>query len=159
MTKSEKAEIISRLTEEFSSSEAIVVSDFKGLTVHNLEELRDLARQSDVKVMVVKNTLASIALNNSNKSGMTIKGTNVFLWGKEQLNVCKVCAKYAEKHELFNIKTSFIDGEVASVEKVVALSKLPSKDELLAMLLQVWNAPIRNFTIGLGALRDKKSSL
>ena len=51
-----------------------------------------------------------------------------------------------------------MDGEVASLSKIVALSKLPSRDELIAMLLQVWNAPIQNFTIGVNALKEKKSA-
>ncbi|TEY13249.1 50S ribosomal protein L10, partial [Campylobacter sp. CH185] len=51
-----------------------------------------------------------------------------------------------------------IEGEVADVAKVKALAKMPSRNELLAMLLQVWNAPITNFTIGLNALKNKKES-
>ncbi|MCW1375650.1 hypothetical protein OLQ29_01235, partial [Campylobacter jejuni] len=47
--------------------------------------------------------------------------------------------------------------EVADVAKVKALAKMPSRNELLAMLLQVWNAPITNFTIGLNALKIKKN--
>ena len=87
---------------------------------------------------------------------MTLKDTNIFIWG-DQLSATKVAAKFEETNsELFKIKTAHIDGEVASVEKVKALSKMPSRDELLAMLLQVWNAPIQNFTIGLNALKEKK---
>ncbi|MCW1541459.1 50S ribosomal protein L10, partial [Campylobacter jejuni] len=54
------------------------------------------------------------------------------------------------------IKTAHIEGEVADVAKVKALAKMPSRNELLAMLLQVWNAPITNFTIGLNALKKKR---
>ena len=67
-----------------------------------------------------------------------------------------IISNLSRKNEFFKLKTAFIDGEVASVEKVVALSKMPSRDELIAMLLQVWNAPIQNFTIGLNALKEKK---
>ena len=146
MTRDEKAKILAELKDEFASSEAIVVSDFKGLSVKQLEVLRN---------KIIKNTLANIALKNAEKEGMSFKDTNIFLWG-DQLSVCKVAAKFEEKNEFFKLKTAFIDGEVASVEKVVALSKMPSRDELIAMLLQVWNAPIQNFTIGLNALKEKK---
>ena len=155
MTRDEKSQIVAELSEAFKNSEAIVISDFKGLDVKKLEELRNSARELDVKVRVIKNTLAAIALKNAEKDGMSFKDTNIFLWG-DQLSVCKVAAKFEEKNEFFKLKTAFIDGEVASVEKVVALSKMPSRDELIAMLLQVWNAPIQNFTIGLNALKEKK---
>lgn len=155
MTRDEKSALIASLTENFKSCDAIVICDFKGLTVKQIEELRNSARDSEVKVQVVKNTLANIALNEAGKTGLELKDTNIFLWG-EQLSVCKVADKFEEKNNLFKIKTAYIDGEVASIDKVKALAKMPSRDELIAMLLQVWNAPIQNFTIGLNALKEKK---
>lgn len=156
MTRSEKSEIIAKLEAEFKDNEAIIVCDYRGLNVKKLEVLRNAAREQNVKVQVVKNTLANIALKNADKDGMALKDTNIFIWG-DQLSATKVAAKFEETNsELFKIKTAHIDGEVASVEKVKALSKMPSRDELIAMLLQVWNAPIQNFTIGLNALKEKK---
>lgn len=156
MTRSEKSEIIAKLEAEFKENEAIIVCDYRGLNVKKLEVLRNTAREQNVKVQVVKNTLANIALKNADKDGMALKDTNIFIWG-DQLSATKVAAKFEETNsELFKIKTAHIDGEVASVEKVKALSKMPSRDELIAMLLQVWNAPIQNFTIGLNALKEKK---
>lgn len=156
MTRSEKSEIIAKLEAEFKENEAIIVCDYRGLNVKKLEVLRNAARGQNVKVQVVKNTLANIALKNADKDGMALKDTNIFIWG-DQLSATKVAAKFEETNsELFKIKTAHIDGEVASVEKVKALSKMPSRDELIAMLLQVWNAPIQNFTIGLNALKEKK---
>jgi len=156
LTRQEKVEIVTSLTEEFKSSEAVVVCDYKGLNVKALEALRLSAKDADVKVRVIKNTLASIALNNAEMSGLTLKDTNIFVWGADQLAVTKVAAKFAEKTDLFVIKSAFIEGSIADAAKVEALSKMPSRDELIGMLLQVWNAPITNFTIGLDALRAKK---
>lgn len=157
MTREEKAKIISQLQDEFSGDMAIVVADFKGLTTKKLEALRDAARAADVKVQIIKNTLASIALKNSNKDGIALKDTNIFIWSGDALSVSKVAAKFAEANaEFFKLKAAHIDGEVVDATKVVALSKLPSKDELIAMLLQVWNAPLQNFVIGLNALKEKK---
>ena len=156
MTRNEKSEIISKLETEFKENEAIIVCDYRGLSTKKLEALRDAARVLNVKVQIVKNTLANIALNNIEKSGMVLKDTNIFIWG-DQLSATKVAAKFDDPNsELFKLNTAHIDGEVASVEKVKALSKMPSRNELLAMLLQVWNAPIQNFTIGLNALKDQK---
>ena len=158
MTRSEKVEIISKLEEGFKASEAVLVCDYKGISTKKLEELRNNARENEVKVQIVKNTLANIALNNSGKTGLTLKDTNIYLWGNDQLSVSKVAAKFEENNPNFKIKAAHIDGEVADVAKVKALAKMPSRNELLAMLLQVWNAPITNFTIGLNALKEKKES-
>jgi len=148
MTRDEKSKIVAELGEAFKASEAIVISDFKGLSVKQLEDLRNSAREAGVKVRVIKN---------AEKNGLSFKDTNIFLWG-EQLSVCKVAAKFEEKNEIFKLKTAHIDGEVAGIDKVRVLSKMPSRDELIAMLLQVWNAPIQNFTIGLNALKQKKEA-
>ncbi|MCH5336874.1 MAG: 50S ribosomal protein L10 [Campylobacter sp.] len=158
MTRSEKTQIVAKLEEGFKASEAIVVCNYKGLSTKKLEELRNNARENNVKVQIIKNTLARIALENSDKKGLELKDTNIYLWGEDQLSVSKVAAKFEEDNELFQIKTAIIEGEVSDVTKVKALAKMPSRNELLAMLLQVWNAPITNFVIGLNALKNKKES-
>lgn len=158
MTRSEKVEVVAKLEESFKASEAIVVCNYKGLSTKKLEELRNNARENGVEVKIIKNTLANIALNNSGKTGLVLKDTNIYLWGEDQLSVTKVAAKFEENNDLFQIKTAFIDGEVADIAKVKTLAKMPSRNELLAMLLQVWNAPITNFTIGLNALKNKKET-
>ena len=158
MTRNEKVQIVGEIEKGFKESEAILVCNYKGLSTKKLEELRENARQNDVKVQIIKNTLASIALKNAGKNGLELKDTNIYLWGADQLNVSKVASKFEDDNELFNIKSAFIDGEVADVAKVKALAKMPSRNELLAMLLQVWNAPLQNFVIGLNALKAKKES-
>lgn len=92
MTRSEKVEIIAKLEEGFKASEAIVVCNYRGLSTKKLEELRNNARENNVKVQIVKNTLANIALNNSGKTGLVLKDTNIYLWGEDQLGVSKVAA-------------------------------------------------------------------
>ncbi|MBT0878506.1 MULTISPECIES: 50S ribosomal protein L10 [unclassified Campylobacter] len=156
MTRNQKEELIARLSDEFTTNNAVVVCNYKGIITKQLEVLRDSARVANVKVEVIKNTLASIALEKSGKNGLTLKDTNIYLWGEDALAVTKVAAKFAEKNNAFEVKFGHIDGEVADANKITALSKMPSREELLAMLLQVWNAPIQNFTIGLNALKEKK---
>lgn len=155
MTRQEKASIIESLTSEFSASQAIVVADYKGLTVANLEELRNVSRAQDVKVKVVKNTLAAIALKNSKIEGIELKDTNIVLWGQDQLSLAKIVDKFSTNNENFTVKSGFMDGSVVDAAHIVALSKLPSKDELIGMLLSVWAGPARMFATGLDALRKK----
>ena len=101
MTRSEKVEVIAKLEESFKASEAIVVCNYKGLSTKKLEELRNNARENGVEVKIIKNTLANIALNNSGKTGLVLKDTNIYLWGEDQLSVTKVAAKFEENNDLF----------------------------------------------------------
>lgn len=156
MTRNEKVQVVENLTSEFKAAETVIVADYKGLKVSELEGLRKLARENEASVQVVKNTLASIALENAEKSGLELKNTNVLIWGVDPINTSKAVSKFAESNKAFTIKSAFIEGEVAGVEKVEAFAKLPNREELLGMLASVWMAPVRNFTIGLDQLRIQK---
>ncbi|KFN40606.1 MAG: 50S ribosomal protein L10 [Sulfuricurvum sp. MLSB] len=156
MNKTQKAEIVSTLTEEFKSAKAVVMCDYRGLTVSDLESLRKIARAKEAKVQVVKNTLATIALGNAGMSGIDIKDTNIFVWGADAIAASKVAVDFGKDNEKFAIRTAYIDGEAADEKKVRAFATLPGREELLGMLASVWMGPVRNFTIGLDALKRKK---
>ncbi len=157
MTRTQKAELIDYLTSEFKESQAIVVCDYRGLSVPELENLRTKAKESELKVRVVKNKLASIALKSIGADGVELKDTNLLVWGVDQISVAKTVFDYAKTNkEKFVIKSGFVEGEACGVDKLEALSKLPSRDELIGMLLSVWTAPVRNFVTGLDNLRAKK---
>ncbi|MGD9970683.1 MAG: 50S ribosomal protein L10 [Sulfuricurvum sp.] len=156
MNKTQKAEIVNALTEEFKTANAVIMCDYRGLTVANLEALRRMARAKDAKVQVVKNTLATIALKNADMNGIDIKDTNIFVWAPDAIAASKVAADFAKDNEKFAIRTAYIDGEPADENKVRAFATLPGREELLGMLASVWMGPVRNFTIGLDALKRKK---
>jgi large subunit ribosomal protein L10 len=156
MLKAKKAEVIEQLTNDFANTTAVVICDYKGLTVSELEELRKAARAKDTKVQVVKNTLATIALKNAGMEGVEIKDTNIFVWSDDVIAAAKVAADFAKKSDKFVIKAGYLDKEPADVAKIEAFAKLPGHEELLGMLAATWMAPLTNFTIGLDALRKKK---
>lgn len=156
MNKSQKSEIVNALTTEFKSSAAVIMCDYRGLVVSELEALRKIAREKDSKVQVVKNTLATIALNNAEMSGIEIKDTNIFVWGPDAIAASKTAVDFAKANDKFVIRTAYIDGQAADETKVRAFATLPGREELLGMLASVWMGPVRNFTIGLDALKRKK---
>ncbi len=158
MTKTQKADIIKVLSEEFRAAQTVVFCEYKGLTVSALENLRKEARAKEVKVQVVKNTLATIALTNVELTGVVLKDTNILVWGEDSIATSKVVSDFAKKNEKFVIKSAYIDREASNADKVEAFAKLPSREQLLAMLAATWMAPITNFTIGLDALRQKKEA-
>jgi large subunit ribosomal protein L10 len=155
MLKSRKAELIAQLTTEFTDTAAVVICDYKGLTVVELEELRANARTKDTSVQVIKNTLATIALKNADMSGIEISDTNIFIWSNDVISASKVAADFAKSNKKFVIKAGYLDKEPADVAKIDAFAKLPGRDELLGMLAATWMAPITNMAVGIDALRKK----
>jgi large subunit ribosomal protein L10 len=156
MTKAQKAEVIDFLTSSFKETEAIAVCDYKGLTVKELEELREKVREIGGHTQVVKNTLANIALKNAGKEGYDLNETNILIWGEDQLMIAKTVAKFAKDNdELFAIRKAYLDGEFKEAADLIALSKLPGREELLGMLLSVWTAPLRGMVTGLDNLSKK----
>jgi large subunit ribosomal protein L10 len=156
MLKSKKVEVIEQLSNAFADASAVIICDYKGLSVSELEELRTAARAKETSVQVVKNTLAALALEKSGMSGLELKDTNILLWSNDAIAASKVAMDFAKKNEKFAVKAGYLDKEVADSAKIDAFSKLPGREELLGMLASVWMGPVRNFTIGLDALRRKK---
>ena len=156
MLKSKKAEVIAQLATAFENTTAVVICDYKGLTVEELETLRKSARAKDTSVQVVKNTLATIALKNAGMEGVEIKDTNIFVWSDDVINAAKIAADFAKDNDKFVIKAGYLDGEAADVAKIEAFAKLPGREELLGMLAATWMAPITNMAIGIDALRKQK---
>jgi large subunit ribosomal protein L10 len=159
MLKSRKAELIAELSESFEGKAAVIVCDYKGLTVTQLETLRRSARAKDVKVQVIKNSLATVALGNAKMTGLELKNTNIFVWSEDVVAAAKVADDFANdkaNEGKFVIKAGYLDSEVADLSKIEAFAKLPGREELLGMLAATWMAPVANFTIGLDALRKKK---
>jgi large subunit ribosomal protein L10 len=156
MTREEKELIVGTLTEEFKTAKAIIVCDYKGMKCEQLETVRALALESGTKVRIVKNTLSKIALKNAGTDEMDIVDTNLIVWGEDQISACKVADKAAEYFkEKFVIKSGLIEGKTAELSDIAAMAKLPSRDELIGMLLSVWTAPARNMVTGLDNLGKK----
>ncbi len=156
MTKTQKAELLDQLKASFTDTAAVVICDYKGLTVSELEALRGAAKAKDTSVQVVKNTLATIALESAGMTGVEIKDTNIFVWSDDVISASKVAADFAKDNDKFVIKAGYLDGEAADTSKIEAFAKLPGREELLGMLAATWMAPVANFTIGLDALRKQK---
>jgi len=153
MTRSQKVELVQSLTKEFAAANGVVVADYKGMTVAELEALRNLAKNSEVKVRVLNNRLSMIALENAEKPGIDLTGTNIALWGEDLVAVAKVATQAAkESNDKLVLKAGHIEGEVVTVAQIDTYAKLPGKEELLGMLLSTWSAPARNMAYLLNAV-------
>lgn len=157
MTKQEKIEVVESLKSDFSSATAIVVCDYRGLKVKQLEELRNKSKEQNIKVQVIKNTLAKIAMDQAGLPESQLKDTNIFIWGEDQIALSKIVCKFAsDNKDHFALKFGYYDREIVDVKHIEAISKLPSKEELIGMLLSVWTGPARYFVTALDNLKKQK---
>jgi len=156
MTRREKEELVKELSDAFSEANCIVICDFKGMTVKEMEGFRKIGFEAGLGARVVKNTLAELALKNAGIEGVELRETNMAIWGEDPIATAKAVAKYAKENDKFVIKGGVIDKEAVDAAKIIEYSKLAGREELLGMLLSVWTAPLRNLVCGLDNLAKKK---
>lgn len=154
----EKQAVVEELTARINGAVAGVLVDYSGITVADDTALRRELRNAGVSYSVVKNTLLKRAAAAANLNGLddVLEGTTALAVSDDYVAAAKILCKYAEGKDNFKVKAGFMDGEVIGVDKVVELSKLPSKEGLLSMLLSVLNGPIRGLAVALNAVAEKE---
>lgn len=147
-TKSQKKNIVKDLVEKLKDSKAVVFSDYKGLTVKDMTALRKELRNEGVDLKVVKKTLINIALKDAgiDMDAQKMEGQiAVAVSARDEVAAAKIIAKIAKANENVKIIGGILGKNALSKEEVVALSKLPSKEELLAKFVGTINAPVSGF--------------
>ena len=154
-----KKAIVAELTEKLNGAVSGVVVDYKGITVADDTKLRKELREAGVEYRVVKNTLLKFAAKDCGLDDMcsVLDGTTAIAISNEDVVApAKILGKFAEDSKgKFTIKSGFMDGKVMSVDEVIALSKLPGKEQLLAMLLSALTGNIRGLAVALNAIAEK----
>ncbi|MBR7164586.1 MAG: 50S ribosomal protein L10 [Clostridia bacterium] len=157
----QKKEMVNVLAEKMEKAVAGVMVDYRGLTVEQDTKLRNELRAAGVEYAVVKNTLTRFA---ANRIGYTefdevLNGpTALALSYDDVVAPAKVLAEFAEKNDALEIKAGFMEGKAMSIQEVVALSKIPSKDTLYAMLAGGLNATIAGLARAIDAVREQKET-
>jgi large subunit ribosomal protein L10 len=163
MARPEKIAQVESIEASINSARSIVLSDLTGLDVAKVTELRRRCRQQGVELKVVKNTLARRGVEKTAAAGLAkyLEGPTAIAVSRETENAAaKVLAKFAEEHELPRFKAGFVDGVVLDAKAVIALSKLPTRNELLSQLLAGIEGPGRSLvSVMQGPLRSLASIL
>ena len=152
---------VEKLTELLKGSVSGVLVDYKGITVDEDTQLRKELREAGVKYFVEKNTMLKRAFDNIGMEGFdeVLNGTTAIAdSADDQTAPARILGKFAEKDEnKFNLKAGFVEGVVYDAAGVQRLSKIPSKDVLLAQLVGSLQGPIQKLAATLQALADKKN--
>ena len=142
-TRSQKEDQLAKLNQDFGSKKAVFV-DYQGLTVSEIEELRNSLEEKGVSFMVVKNTLAKIALKNSGievEDGIFKKPVAV-AFSDDEVTPSKEIKNFTKSHEKVEILGGVIDKEFVPVSTISVLALLPSREELYAKVVGSIVAPI-----------------
>jgi large subunit ribosomal protein L10 len=148
MNRQEKAQIIEQFHEKAARASIAVVSDFKGMSVEELTALRGKCFEAGVDFQVVKNTLARLALKDTEHGdlGEHLKENCAFALGYEDpVALAKVLADFAKTSKKFELKYGSLEGKYLDADGIKELSKMPSKPELLSSVLGTMQAVPRNF--------------
>jgi large subunit ribosomal protein L10 len=167
MPNQHNQEQVKIVQEKLDRAASMVVIDYAGANVKDLTELRAALVEAGGEMFVTKNTLIDIAVGKG-KMTESLQGMSAAVFSyNDPISAIKALVKFHDEKELLEIKQGFMDDKVLSTAEVKALSKLPSKNELIVMLIQrlkspgqglvnVLQANARNLVYVMKAIADKK---
>ena len=171
MPNAKNIKYVDDLSEKLGRAKGVYLTDYLGLNVEDITDLRREFYANDVEYMVAKNTLFKLAAKNSDLSGLDdyLNGaTAVALSYEDPISPARVLKKFTNDHDLPKVKGIVIDGNIIDGSEFARIANLPSKDESLAKLVAllqsplmklIWalKSPMSDMTNMLNNLKDKQS--
>jgi large subunit ribosomal protein L10 len=148
MNRQEKAQIIEQLHEKAARASIAVVTDFKGLSVEEITQLRAKCYEVGVDYQVVKNTLARLALKDTDHGELSEhlkENCAIALGYDDPVALAKALADFDKTNKKFALRFGSLEGKFLDSDGVKELAKMPSKPELLSSVLGTMQAVPRNF--------------
>ncbi|MFT5419397.1 MAG: large subunit ribosomal protein L10 [Candidatus Endobugula sp.] len=166
----DKKQIVAEVNETASNALSLVIADARGVNVTDMTGLRKLARESNVEIRVIRNTLAKRAFNETEFDCVSeaLVGPSLFGFSMEDPGAAaRIFKDFAKANEAFEVKALSVGGKLLEAAQIDALAKLPTRDQALSMLVSVMIAPVtklvRTFnevptkvTRAVAAVRDQK---
>jgi large subunit ribosomal protein L10 len=166
-TRERKIKDVDALKQGLADNQNVVFANFFGLKVKNIDEFRRKCQEAKLYCAVAKKTLLSVAMKDNAKDVKDLKGEIMIIAGKDEVTAAKTVAEFGKKNESLKILAGISQGKWAGLAEIIALSKLPSREELLSKLVGSLNAPVSGFVrvlsgnlrglvCALNAIKDKK---
>lgn len=142
--------MVKEMSDVFSDSKGFVFSSVENIKASEIDVFRKKMRQAGTKYMVIKNKLAKIALEEAGMSNLTdvVSENNIMGVGvieDDPVQIVKIMVDFAKQNKGFKVSKGYLEGAVLEAERVKALSELPGREQLLAMVVGMMNAPITGF--------------
>lgn len=154
----DKKAVVAEVSAQVANAQTIAVAEYHGIAVGNLTALRAKARESGVYLRVLKNTLVRRAIAGTPFEGLADQLTGPLIYGMsaDPVAAAKVLNDFAKGNDKLVLKAGSFAGKTLDKAAVQALASIPSRDELLARLLGVMQAPVSGFACTLAALAKKR---
>lgn len=153
MPNPKKVALVDTLTEDLASAASVVLSDFSGVNVEEISELRRRCRVADVKFRVVKNTLVGRAVAGTAKEALNAHfgGPTAIAYSKDLVAPAKVLKEFSKEFGKLEMKAGYVDGQVVDASGVHALADLPGREQLLSQVVGTVQAPLSSLVRTLNA--------
>lgn len=141
----DKKQIVAEVAEVASRAVSVVAADYRGLTASQMTKLRSNARQANVNLRIVRNTLARIALKGTEFEAIntSLTGPIILAFASDEPGAtARLMRDFAKENENLDVKAISLGGQVYDKSQLDAIAKLPTKSEAIARLLSVMQAPI-----------------
>jgi len=154
----QKQAVVTEVAEVASTAHSVIAAEYQGLTVADMTELRASARESNVFLKVVKNTLAKRAFDETDFDcmGDSLSGQLVFAFSLEEPgSAARVIKDFAGKNEKLVVKLVAFNGELLDPSEIKRLASLPTRDQAISLLMAVMKAPVEKLTRTLNEVPGK----
>ena len=157
----QKEEQVEKLAEKMKNASIVLLTEYRGINVLDDTQLRKNIRNVNAEYIVIKNNITKRALN---KLGITdlddklVGPTAVVISNEEYLPALKAIYGFSKNNDFYKIKGGVLEGKVTSVDELITLAKLPSREELIAKLAGCLLANISKLAATLDAVREKKEA-
>jgi large subunit ribosomal protein L10 len=153
MKRAEKEQLVSELRDKLQGAKSLYYTDFTGLNVKRMTELRRRLKRAGVEYVVIKNTLALRAVNESGLVGERLKGPTGLVFGADPVAAAKVLTDFAREFEQKpSVKGGMLEGKSVDAAQVKQLASLPSREQMLADLGAGLQSPMAAFVGALNGL-------
>jgi len=149
--------MVEEMKDVFSGNKGFVLSSIQNIKAANMDELRKTMRLSGSRYMVLKNRLAEIALKEAgiNDLSEAMKEKSIFGVGvitEDPVQIAKIMVEFSKKNKGFEVRNGYLEGRVLPSDRIKELSQLPGREQLIAMVVGMMNAPVRGFVGVLGSM-------
>ena len=155
----QKSQVVSEIKEKLDNAKSVVLFDYRGLTVSEVNELRRALKEAGASYKVYKNTLMIRALDDSNKELENyLAGPSAISFSDDELAPVKVISEFAKEHEALELKAGIVEGKVASAAELAQYAAIPSREGLLTMLAGGMMGVVRDLSICLDLYSNQKEN-
>ncbi len=155
MAKPEKEQIVAELADKLKEAKSLLLTDFTGLNVEEISELRTQLREAEVEYHIVKNTLARLSVEQLGLTQLLEHITGpiaIAMSHNDPIAPAKVITEFSKKIDKPTLKAYFLDGDVYQGEQIKELAKLPSHEALMGQLVGTIASPLSGFVTALNNL-------